>query len=136
MQLEDSLREVLAQKELVLEKFYSRFLSEYPEAAKFFEGMNIKKQSLMLSAALIVSESHFRENLPAVEFYLQVLGKQHREAGIPRELFPVFRDCLIETISQCQTGWTEELADKWRAAIDKATATMFEGYDDDDSSVG
>jgi hemoglobin-like flavoprotein len=130
MQLEDSLREVLAQKELVVEKFYTRFLSENPQVAVFFEGMDMKKQSLMLSAALIVSESHFRENLPAVEFYLQVLGTQHHEARIPKELFPVFRDCLIATISQCQESWSDELADMWRAAIDKAIATMFEGYDE------
>lgn len=130
MQLEESLREVLAQKELVVQKFYTRFLSENPQTTVFFEEMDMKKQSLMLSAALIVSESHLRENLPAVEFYLQVLGTQHHEAGIPKELFPVFRDCLIETIRQCHEGWSDELADLWRAAIDKAIVTMFEGYDE------
>lgn len=132
MKLEASLREVLEQKNLVLEKFYDRFLSEYPEAQLLFDGMDMKKQSLMLSAALIVSEAHSREDLPAVQHYLQVLGHQHREAGVPKEMFPAFRDCLIETISSCIIGWNDELAEAWRDAIDKATGTMFEGYDDSD----
>ena len=131
MNLEDSLREVLAQKDLVIGKFYDRFLAECPEARELFEGVDMKKQSLMLSAALIVSESHSREVLPAVQHYLQVLGDQHREAGVPKHLFPPFRDCLIDTIGSCHSDWSEELADAWRAAIDKAAETMFEGYDGD-----
>lgn len=131
MKLEDSLREVLGRKELVVEKFYARFLAENPAAAVYFDGVDMKKQSLMLSAALITSEAHFREELPAVEHYLQVLGGQHREAGIPKELFPIFRDCLVETIGSCQAGWTDELTDTWRSAIDKAASTMFKGYDDE-----
>jgi hypothetical protein len=64
MKLEDSLREVLAQKELVIEKFYATFLAEHPEARVYFERLDMTKQSLMLSAALIVSEAHSREDFP------------------------------------------------------------------------
>lgn len=129
MKLGDSLRAVLAHKELVIEKFYDRFLAECPEARELFDGVDMKKQSLMLSAALIVSEAHSREDLPAVQHYLEVLGEQHREMGVPKDLLPSFRDCLVETISACHSNWSEELADAWRAAIDKAAQTMFEGYD-------
>ena len=131
MKLEDSLREVLAQKELVIEKFYATFLAEHPEARVYFERLDMTKQSLMLSAALIVSEAHSREDFPAVQHYLHVLGFQHREAGVPKEMFPIFRDCLIETIRSCHADWNEELTKAWREALDKAISTMFEGYDGD-----
>ena len=130
MQLEESLKHVLSQKEQVTEKFYTRLLSEYPEVRELFNGVDMKKQALMLSVALIASEAHTRDEYPAVEHYLQVLGGQHCDAGVPKEMFPFFRDCLISTIGSCHSDWTEEHADAWRAAIDKATQTMFEGYED------
>lgn len=130
MHLEESLQRVLSNKESVIHRFYYRFLIENPEARMLFVNVDLKKQALMLTMALIVAEAHSRDNYPAVEHYLHVLGDRHREAGVPRELFGPFRDCLIETVRECQAAdWDEPLAEEWRAAIDRATETMFHGYD-------
>lgn len=132
MNLDESLQRVLSDKEPVIRRFYDRFLLENPEARKLFVDVDLKKQALMLTMALIVTEAHSRDNYPAVEHYLHVLGDRHREAGVPRELFGPFCDCLIETIRERQADdWDDSLAAQWRSAIDRATATMFDGYDGD-----
>jgi hemoglobin-like flavoprotein len=132
MQLDNSLQRVLADKNLVIRRFYERFLSEQPEAKELFANVDMKQQALMLTMALIVVEAHSRNSYPAVEHYLHVLGDRHREAGVPRDMFVPFRDCLVETIRSCHADeWDEDLANEWRAELDRATQTMFEGYDGD-----
>ena len=130
MQLDESLQRVLSNKEPVIRRFYDRFLRENPEAQLLFAAVDLKQQALMLTMALIVVEAHSRDSYPAVEHYLHVLGDRHREAGVPRELYGPFRDCLVETIRECQAAdWDDSLADDWRAAIDRATQSMFHGYE-------
>lgn len=129
MNLDDSLQNVLSQKEPVIQDFYHRFLEECPEAARLFEGVDLKRQALMLTMALMMVEAHARKDFPAIRHYLHVLGDRHREWGVPRELFPRFRECLIETLAVSQQDdWSDELADEWRTAITRATEVMFEGY--------
>ncbi len=130
MQLDESLQRVLAHKEPIIRRFYDRFLSECPAAERLFTGVDLEKQSLMLTMALIVVEAYSRDSYPAVEHYLHVLGDRHREAGIPRELFAPFRDSLVETIRSSQPDdWDDELTTAWQRALDRATETMFQGYE-------
>lgn len=132
MRLEDSLNHVLSQKDLVFQQFYERFLAQCPAATPLFIGVDLRIQALMLTTALIVVEAHAREDFPAIEHYLHVLGDRHRNAGVRRELFPAFRDCLVETIRTCHSDdWSDELADAWKTALDRATQTMLEGYERD-----
>lgn len=132
MQLDESLQRVLAHKEPIIRRFYDRFLSERPDAERLFAGVDLEKQSLMLTMALIVVEAYSRDSYPAVEHYLHVLGDRHREAGIPRELFVPFRDCLIETIRASQADeWDDDLTEAWMRSLDRATETMFQGYEGD-----
>jgi hypothetical protein len=45
------------------------------------------------------------------------------------ELFPRFRDALLVTLEQFHgSDWDAGLARQWKEAIEKATATMREGY--------
>ncbi|MHC4879047.1 MAG: globin domain-containing protein [Planctomycetota bacterium] len=132
MQLDESLQRVLADKDPIIRRFYDRFLAEQPQAERLFVDVDLEKQALMLTMALIVVEASSRDSYPAVEHYLHVLGDRHREAGIPRELFTPFRDCLIDTIRLSQIDdWDDELTVAWRQALDRATETMFQGYEGD-----
>ena len=132
MQLDESLQRVLADKEPIIRRFYDRFLAEQPQAERLFVDVDLEKQALMLTMALIVVEAYSRDSYPAVEHYLHVLGDRHREAGIPRELFTPFRDCLIDTIRLSQLDdWDDDLTVAWQNALDRATQTMFQGYEGD-----
>ena len=130
MQIEESLQRILSQKELVIERFYQRFLERNTDVRKHFAAVNMKQQSVMLTMALMTVEGYFRYSYPAIEHYLKVLGHRHHEMGVKPELYPKFRDCLLETLAEFHGGgWDEALSDQWREAIDKATHTMLEGYE-------
>lgn len=129
MTLEESLAELLSQKEPVVRAFYDRFLTDVPEADRLFEGVDLKQQALMLTMGLIVVESHAKANFPSVQHYLHVLGDRHREWGVSRDLFPKFADCLIRTLAEWHgTDWTEDLEEAWCNAIRRAITTMLDGY--------
>lgn len=129
MTLQESLANLLAQKEPVIRAFYDRFLTEVPEATRLFAGIDLKQQALMLTMALIMVESHSRSGFPAIQHYLHVLGDRHREWGVPKTLFPKFRECLIETLKEWHgPDWSLDLEEEWSRAIDQAIATMLDGY--------
>lgn len=129
MTLEESLADLLSQKKPVVRAFYDRFLADVPEAARLFEGVDLKQQSLMLTMSLIVVEAHARNDFASTLHYLHVLGDRHREWGVPQEVFPKFRDCLIETLAEWHNSdWSADLEDAWRKAIDRAIIAMLEGY--------
>ena len=42
----------------------------------------------------------------------------------------MFQDALLATLERFHgSSWSAELAQQWRDAIEKASATMFEGYE-------
>jgi hemoglobin-like flavoprotein len=65
----------------------------------------------------------------AINQYLKILGHRHGERNIPPDLYPPFRDCLLETLS-CFHGsdWSNVLQAQWHAAIEKASDVMLQGY--------
>jgi hemoglobin-like flavoprotein len=129
MTLEESLTDPLSQKKPVFRAFYDRFLADVPEAARLFEGVDLKQQSLMLTMGLIVVEAHAKNDFASTQHYLHVLGDRHQEWGVPQELFWKFRDCLIETLAEWHdSDWSADLEDSWGKAIDRAIIAMLEGY--------
>ena len=129
MQIDESLQRILSQKDLVIERFYERFLEGNADVRKHFAAVDMKQQSVMLTMALIMVESHYSYSYPATEHYLKVLGDRHHEMGVKPELYPKFRDCLLQAIEQFHADdWNEHLAAQWRDALDQATNTMLKGY--------
>lgn len=130
MTLEESLEHLLSQKDSIIQRFYERFLAAHPEVQSLFAQVDLKRQAAMLTMALVVVEANARKSYPAIDHYLLVLGNRHRHIGVSPELFPVFRDLLLETIAGSQQEfWSEDLAAAWRDAFDKVTAKMLEGYE-------
>jgi hemoglobin-like flavoprotein len=129
MTISQSIEELLRHKQIIIELFYERLLTQHADFRPFFKGVNLQHQATLLTMALIVVESHYTHAYPATAHYLHVLGHRHHQNGIPPELFPKFRDCLLEILAEFHAeNWTSELATGWREAIDRAAATMLEGY--------
>lgn len=130
MQISDSIQFLLSHKEKVIETFYHRFLDRNPAARVFFDGVNVSHQATMLTMALLTVECHFSNAYPATAHYLRVLGNRHNDWGIPRDMYPAFRDCLLETLGEFHGKlWDAELSGAWRAALDQSIAVMLEGYE-------
>ena len=130
MELAESVTFILGHKEAVIGSFYDRFLSDYPEVRQYFQGVDLKKQALMLTMALVAVEGYYSGEYPATEHYLRVLGHRHHLASVDVEHYPKFRDCLVATLAEIHgDSWNDDLDVQWSAAIDKAIQVMLDGYE-------
>lgn len=132
MDIQESLLQVLQRVEdRLADRFYLVFLQDYPEVQEHFHDVNLEEQAALLTIALQVSVQHHLQPLPATASYLRVLGRKHREWGIPLEHFPLFLDALLHALAEFHDDeWDDKLAHQWRAAIGGAVSIMQSGYDE------
>src|SRR6516164_10356337 len=133
MQITESLDQILSERKLITECFYTEKLFKvYPEFIPYFNSANMGVLPMMLMMALQGVVCTLGGSYPAVEQYLRYLGTRHRKVGIPPELFPAFCDMLVATVAEYHgDAWDEELERQWRTALAGATAIMLEGYRQD-----
>jgi hemoglobin-like flavoprotein len=125
----ESSHHILSREEIVTDLFYDIFLDRHPEVRQFFVGVNLSHQAAVLRMVLLLIEHHYRQPTPALEQYLKILGYRHGQRNIPAELYPRFRDCLVETLQRFHgNDWSDGLEREWRAAIDNAARVMLQGY--------
>jgi hemoglobin-like flavoprotein len=129
MDMHESLQRILASKQVLGDLFYEALFARHPEFGPYFEGIDLRRQAVLLTMELTIIESYHRLRSSPARMYLQYLGTKHHDRGIPQELYGSFRDTLLEVLRQLlEQGWTDELAREWKTAIDDASAVMFEGY--------
>lgn len=131
MDIQKSLERILQRDAIVTDLFYEIFLDRHPDVQKYFVGVDLKHQAVILKMALMTIASYHQHHYPAAEQYLKLLGHKHHLREIPADLFPDFCDCLLETLKRFHgTEWSPELRREWKAALDEATAVMRQGYDE------
>lgn len=129
MDIEESLEQIFASTDLFGESFYELFLTAYPDVQKYFEGIDMNRQAVMLTMALTLVEQYASSKYPAARKYLQQLGKVHQERGIPSELYEQWRDAMLEALFQFHgDDWDGHLATQWREAIETAIDVMLQSY--------
>jgi hemoglobin-like flavoprotein len=129
MTIQDSLHQILGRKEVLADLFYVIFFERFPGVQQYFSKVDLRRQALLLTMALMVIERHYTHRYAATEMYLKYLGTQHHLRGIPQDHYANFREALLATMEQFHgKEWDPALAGQWREAIDRATETMFQGY--------
>ncbi len=129
MDIRASVHAVLRHNEVLADLFYPLFLGRCPEARPLFGGADLPRQAVLLTTALLLVEGFYGHAYPSVGAYLEYLGSAHRRRGVAPELYPKFRDALLETLEQFHgPDWGPVLAGQWRKALDLAADTMLEGY--------
>ncbi len=133
MDLSESLQLILRRKhELVTDLFYEVFLGKYPEVQHYFRDVDMGRQALLLTMALQTIVDFHVHHYPVTERYLDHLGHQHRNLGIPRELYAKWHAAMMETLAEFHgRHWSDDLGEQWSEAMDKATAVMIAAYGDD-----
>lgn len=136
MNIHESVHKILGHQDAVAELFYTRFLDDHPEIRRYFDGVDMKRQAVLLGMTLLLIEHHYVHRYPTSEAYLRLLGHRHQSRrGIPAWTYGPFRDCLLETLAQFHGAeWDANLAHQWAEAIDLASRTMLSGYDQDVSA--
>lgn len=130
MDLNASLEQILNSGNAFGKRFYEILFDRYPESKQYFNGVDMKRQELVLTMALKLIEQYYTEGYPSIEQYLQHMGTRHSDVGVPRDFYPKWRDAMLHTLEQFHGDeWSESLSDDWSEAIDRASEVMFHGYD-------
>ena len=130
MKLSESIEAILDNESLALEGFYDRLFERYPEFRGHFSQSNIKRQTTMLTMAL-VSVKQYPVLRSASRAYLHVLGTKHGGRGIEQGLYAKFVEVLVEKIAEFHgDDWNKTLDEQWTEALNYAVATMHEGHQD------
>jgi hemoglobin-like flavoprotein len=129
LDIAESSQHLLSREEIVTDLFYDIFLDRHPEVREYFLGVNLSHQAAILRMVLLLIDHNYRQPTPAINQYLKILGHRHGQRRIPAELYPKFRDCLLETLSRFHgNDWSDALQAQWHAAVDSASSIMLEGY--------
>ena len=130
MNLITSLEKTLQSGEQFGSLFYEIFFDRYPDVKQYFDDTNMQRQSVVLTMSLkLVGEYHVN-GYAAIKLYLQHVGTDHNNRGVPREAYPQFSDALLIALERFHgDDWNDALATEWRDAMDVACKAMFDGYD-------
>lgn len=129
MDITESVQALLNSHERIVERFYERFLQQYPELRHHFETRDMAVQASIVTMGLVSVEAYYTNRFPATEHYLKVLGHRHFHNGVREEDFPRFRDVLLETLKDFHgSDWDDTLHRAWREAFDLSVSVMLEGY--------
>jgi hemoglobin-like flavoprotein len=127
----ESLHLLLNREQVVTDLFYIKYLGRYPELEEHFVGVDMDQQAVLLRMALSVIHQYHEHRYPAAEQYLLVLGRKHARRAIPLELYPEWRDCMLDTLEQMLgDDWSDELEAEWTEAIEAAIEVIQQGYTD------
>ena len=130
MNIHASIERVLTSQKIVGELFYEEFLEGFPEVQKHFHGVNMQRQAVLLTMALIVVEQFYSHPYAATRKFLQYLGSKHHEMQIPTELYGKWAEAMIATLKKFHgDDWNSDVEKEWSEAIDKTTEIMFDGYE-------
>lgn len=119
--------ELLAPRaEQLVERFYTRLFEAAPAARALFPAdLTAQRRHLAAALALVARNA---ANLPGLAEPLREMGARHVRYGATAAHYPLVRDVLLATLAeQAGTGWSEQLAQDWRAALDVVAGFMLEG---------
>jgi hemoglobin-like flavoprotein len=130
MDIQESLSRILASKDELGKLFYAKFLTDHPELKPYFDKVDMKRQGIQLTTALMIIERYLANPTPAVELYLQYLGTKHHDLGIAKKYYPMWVATMCDTLEQFHGDqWNETLESQWREAFDRTIRVMFQGYE-------
>lgn len=133
MNIRNSLELILASAHpRFSDRFYENFFRQFPEVKAYFEGVDLRRQGILLTMSVqIIIDHHLRPHL-AMKNYLRVLGNRHHRLDIRVSDYPKFQSALLTSLRDFHgEQWDEALAEEWRAAYEKALPYLIEGHRDD-----
>jgi hemoglobin-like flavoprotein len=131
MDISDSVTEILKSEDLIGGQFYDRFFTECPHLKEHFNGVDMKRQSALLTSALVLVETIHSKEAVGLSPYLKMLGKDHQERGIEVADYGEWTESMIRTLSEFHgSQWNERLEQEWRQAIADAVQIMLDAYQD------
>ncbi len=130
MNIQESLDRILKSKKTFGQQFYEIFFANCPDVKQFFEGVNLERQAVLLTMALVVIEKQHSHPYAATEEYLKYLGSKHHNWKIPKHFYLDWTASMLEALEQFHgDDWNVSLKQEWHQAIEKVIEIMFQGYE-------
>lgn len=114
-----SYRRCLSGNKELIKDFYRTFHQRLPEIAGDFTPVAKKRLSAMLQMSVDVLI-----DLEHQQTYFEQIILHQKHAGYSLDQFKVFLDVLVETISQNDPLWNDDIATEWHNLMDKAMASL------------
>ena len=132
MDINESLDHILCAADTLGKLFFEHFLDAHPEMRPHFQNADYARLHALLATALMVIARHYIDPEPAVEEYLQYLGRKHCEMGIRGNDYDKWGESMMASLARFHGDqWTPHLRDQWQEAIGKATKLLLDGYERD-----
>jgi hemoglobin-like flavoprotein len=124
----ESLDRCLSQPEF-LSRFYEILLASSEEIGRKFKHTDFKRQKEALKTALYVLLFAHEWSLKG-DAYLRGLARRHsrQDLDVRPELYDLWLDCLIETVSEFDPFFEESIADSWRIVLGPGIKFMKSAY--------
>jgi hemoglobin-like flavoprotein len=111
----------------VVERFYVRLFSDYPELKPLFGRRSQKAQAEMLTQALISVVDHLDDPKWLVST-LAPMGDTHRTYGVTDEMYPKVAAALVATLREVSHAeWNAPTEKAWSAALGQVAQIMIGG---------
>lgn len=114
----------------LVEAFYPRFLKADPRIAPYFANTDMAKQKGILKQAF-VHALQFAAGVPESVETVGFLGETHCKSrmNILPELYTVFLNTVLETLSAADPQWNKQLESAWRSQLQPVANAMISRYD-------
>ncbi len=111
--------------------FYELLVATSDEAASKFKDTDMTAQVRVLRSSVAFLLNFFITNRQ--DENLIKVAERHSKRGvdIPPELYSVWLECLIETVSQFDPKFNDDVARAWRLVFSKGIEFMASRYDRD-----
>jgi hemoglobin-like flavoprotein len=131
MTVAESMKQILESDQNFGSLFYEVFFERCPEAKTPFDGVDMKRQALVITMALQMIEQYYNNGYSAIDHYLRHLGMRHKSWSISKDMYADWSESMLAALEKFHAAdWSDDLRTEWQKAIEAASEVMFLGYDE------
>jgi len=133
--LEDSFAKLAPQGEQLVENFYEKLFSRYPQVKPLFVNVDQKEQQKKLLSGLVLVINNIRKP-EALGPALASMGKRHQQYGVVAEQYPLVADTMLEVMGELAGDlWTDDVKRAWTNALNTVATAMLDAYENSEDGT-
>jgi len=110
--------------------FYDKLMETSEEIREKFEHINMEEQTDILAHSIVMSFLFVDKNHQTAANTLNKVRESHNRdhLNITPELYDLWLDCMVETVSTCDPHANKQLLSDWHEVMSVAVNHIREGY--------
>jgi len=133
--LEETFAKLAPQGEQLVENFYEKLFSRYPQVKPLFANVDQKEQQKKLLSGLVLVINNIRKP-EALGPALTSMGKRHQQYGVVAEQYPLVADTMLEVMGELAGDlWTDDVKRAWTNALNTVATAMLDAYENSEDGT-